>query len=312
MKRLTIIATLHLAALEASAQRAEFAEYSIFGVGEAPDDGYDTFLAASQSPIAQNQVFFNRTDLTDLDQNWTWSVQMSNVSMSNASLSNSDPPPNAHVALTTYNFGWPEGDNINNATRLSTPSVRGGREGNLQPNSTACIWLLSGAKFPQNVSDKWDSSSSDCTSALGEDCVQAIMSGLGLDCESGAFTSNRTFRESCASSFGVLGSWGVNAQPFGNSRDRNATDVLEKGEALAWHLSNPYQADNDTIFEDEKSRLHVIGLSVTSQLNTVSFLRREYVLCNRVSASESSASLQRGNMAILGLTTVLAALYLYV
>lgn len=117
MKRLTIIATLHLAALEASAQRAEFAEYSIFGVGEAPDYGYDTFLAASQSPIAQNQVFFNRTDLTDLDQNWTWNVQMSNVSMSNVSLSNSDPPPNAYVALTTYNFGWPKGDNINNATR---------------------------------------------------------------------------------------------------------------------------------------------------------------------------------------------------
>lgn len=212
MKRLIALATLHLAALSVSAQRTQFPDYSIFGVGEAPRDGYDTYLAASRSPIASNEIIYNRTDLTDLGQNWTWTVQMSNVSMSNASLSNSDPPPNAHVALTTYDFGWPEGDDLNEAVRLSSRPVRGGSEGNLPPNSTGCIWVLSGAKFPQNVSDKWDSSSSDCTSALGEDCVQAIMSGLGNLCVSSAFSSNITFRESCADSFGVLGTWGINAQ----------------------------------------------------------------------------------------------------
>ncbi|KAM3420921.1 hypothetical protein BST61_g4156 [Cercospora zeina] len=309
MKLLTTLATLQFAALGACAQ---YPAYSVFSTGEAPEDGYETFLAAGQMPRESHGISFDRSDSTPQGQNWTWTLQMTNVPMPNASFSNMDPPPNARVAFTTYSFEWPEGDNLNDAVRLSSLPVRGGDEGNSPPNSTSCIWLLFSAKFPQNVSDKWDPSSSDCTSALGADCVQAIRSGLSSSCRSSDFTSNSTFRESCADSFGAMEtSWGTIAVPFGNSTDRNVTDVLTKGQTFAWDLSDPYAADNDTVLKAEKHRLHVIGLTVNEQIKSVSQLQSRQVLCNRATDRISSgAGSLRHDMMTLSFASVLAALFL--
>lgn len=186
--------------------------YLQFNATAAPPDNSETFLNAATTPNATHDVLFNLTDGNSLGQNWTWTVSITDVASSptyenrtydTASMNyttQSITYPDYRQAYTTYDFSWPGmSENVNDAVRSSSSSSR--------PSiSSACLWMVS-ATFSKNVSDKWDSSSSDCTSALGESCVAAIRSGISSDggeCNSRSFQSNRTFRESCASSFGSV------------------------------------------------------------------------------------------------------------
>ncbi|KAF2209069.1 hypothetical protein CERZMDRAFT_100819 [Cercospora zeae-maydis SCOH1-5] len=146
------IATLHFAVLGAYAQ---FPEYSVFSIGEAPEDRYETFVAAAQAPSASHMEFSLNAQTRHLK---------------------------ATKAAPTHSMPWSQAG-------------------------------------------------------------------------------------------------GVIAAPFGNSTDRNATDVLTKGKTFAWGLRDPYAADNTTVFEAEKHRLHVIGLSVNEQINTFSQVQSAPKFC---------------------------------
>lgn len=191
--------------------------YQAFGANSsAPADGYATFRAADRTPNETHQVTFNRDNTITSGKNWTWTLKISDVLMPNYtgtdldSLRPSDPQ-NAHVAFTTYDFAWPEGGNLNQAV---------GKGENLNSAvatlNPSCMYMIY-AQWPSNVSEKYDPSSSDCTSALGDDCVNAILTGLHGEagCETQNFPTNSQFIDQCDDSFGALlgagGGWAVQA-----------------------------------------------------------------------------------------------------
>lgn len=187
--------------------------YVGFGTNSsAPDDGYATFKAADRMPNETHEVMFNRDNTITSGKNWTWTLKISNVAMPNDTgfdigAQRSVDYPNAHVAFTTYDFGWPQGGNLNQA-------VAKGENLNSAITNTypSCMYLI-WAMWPANVSEKYDSSSSDCTSALGQDCVNKLLGGMqgGAECESNNFPSYLANEDSCQDSFGAIegGGWAV-------------------------------------------------------------------------------------------------------
>ncbi|KAF2723501.1 hypothetical protein K431DRAFT_344723 [Polychaeton citri CBS 116435] len=281
-------------------------------LGYAPPDGTTTFLDASNNPNVSNSVafvHFNGSDTTSNDviaQNWTWTVKVSDVFMPNASTTNdSNLPvvPNAHVAYTTYDFSWPEPGGLNNA--ISTEANATGAP------IQSCAWIISGL-FPQKVSKSWDSSSSNCISALGAGCVQGlqnlISTASGTSCESQSVNLlDPDFTKACASSLNAIHSteegeafWPRN---FGNATASNAAS-LQKGEVFSYSLSPPYTPSNMSIFDSEADNLHVLALTG----NTVN------VLCNRgsgggeVAATGSASSQTNVHMTIIGIVAVTAGM----
>lgn len=179
---------------------------SAFNLGSAPADGYVTFAAASSNPNVSHTVSFRHYNGSSTDdtvsQDWTWTISVSDVLMPNASTE----LQNAHVAYTTYEFSWPESGNLNEALSAEVNSS--------SPSSVvpSCAFIIS-APFSTDISSKWDPDSSDCTSALGADCVATLTSLIGQgkdeDCMSVHFSwQDPAFQKDCTSAFNTVGSDG--------------------------------------------------------------------------------------------------------
>jgi hypothetical protein len=161
----------------------------------SPSSGFATFQAADQAPNASHSVTFEHSRLGI----WNWTVRVSDVALANTS----QILPDAHVAYTTYSFGWPTQGTLQDALDAEVaqqPSLA---------SSDSCAILID-ALFPPNVTAKFDGST--CTSMLGAECVDALATLMGSvksDC-SGLGMSLDGIQTSCASSFGPAlgGSYG--------------------------------------------------------------------------------------------------------
>lgn len=164
MIRHTVLLPIFSALLQSATAQSTYADYVTFGGNSsAPINGYQSFRKADQMPNETHSVTF---DHSSIHKNWTWTVKISDVVMPNSTGTNLDtltpnPPPNAHVAFTTYDFAWPGGGSLNDAVRegenLNSP---------ISSSNPSCMYMII-TSFPLNVSEKYDPSSSDCTSALG-------------------------------------------------------------------------------------------------------------------------------------------------
>lgn len=213
MKTITITLSVLATFLESASAVLGNANYVAFDANSsAPRDGYQIFRNADRTPNETHAVGFKFASTNN--QNWTWTLKASDVVMPNSTGTNLDtlepnPPANAHVAYTTYDFSWPQGGSLNDA--VSDPI----NEGSFGPSCMYMIW----ATFPLNVSAKYDPSSSDCTSALGAACVSAIVSQIraGQECQTNNFPIYSNYQDDCADSFGAIEDGGFATQAYGES-----------------------------------------------------------------------------------------------
>jgi hypothetical protein len=130
--------------------------------------------------------------------------------------------PDARVAYTTYSFTWPENGTLNNALFAELNST----SGNYYIESQA--YILSGL-FPSNVSDKWDPNSSDCTSALGSECVAKLTllnkNGGGVD-----------LRQACPDTFGVTPT--SDASQSAGDFTQGGGELRDPGPYMPWWLDS--------------------------------------------------------------------------
>jgi hypothetical protein len=164
-----------------------------------PSRGYASLTAADQLPNATHSINFQHAN----SGLWNWTVRVSDVSMPNAS----QLIPDAHVAYTTYSFSWPGQGTLQDALNAEA------EQESILTHYSSCAVLFD-ALFPTNVTDKFDDSSSDCTSMLGAECVKALTTLVGSvngDCK-GFSIPTTLIQEQCASSFGVAlgGGYGFN------------------------------------------------------------------------------------------------------
>lgn len=174
----------------------------------APNEGYATFMEADQSPNASHSVQFAHYDTILGDpmndtilKNWTWTVKVSDVYMPNASIYNGSL---TNVAYTTYDFSWPEQGSLNSALRAEVNASLG-------EYYPSCAFLIT-AHFPEHVSKRWDGTS-DCSSALGSKCVEALTNRIHAseNCVSSFPSGNPDFMTACEDSFGSVNNdgWGI-------------------------------------------------------------------------------------------------------
>ncbi|KAF7191757.1 hypothetical protein HII31_06802 [Pseudocercospora fuligena] len=270
--------------------RDQIPNYLIFNASQSvPTNGYDSFQTASQNPNATHTVNFNYNNVTEAGRNWSWTLEISDVPMPNATYYNNTSRqnvtlPNAHVALTTYDLSWPEGETLDDAA-----------------DARSCLYMIYG-RFQPNVLDLYDSSSSSCDTVLGEECLGAIRDAMrpGRSCETSNFPRLNSLPASCGNSLGqTTGGMAVNAYPFGEGGEVS----FQNGSSYAWVLSPPYSAGNDTAFEFEESQLHMVAITTGSDVQ---------LLCNRISAQSSSGesgAMQRKAERLALLLSSIAILY---
>lgn len=123
-------------------------------------------------------------------QNWTWTLSTSQVA-------NSTFAPDALFAYTTYSFDWPLDGNVNDAVSSATRNYLD------LGVDTQCLYNV-WADFPQRVSNAWDPTSSDCSSAIGDECVQYLLQNMRNTsvCSSSNFPTRVQSESPCESSFG--------------------------------------------------------------------------------------------------------------
>lgn len=157
----------------------------INGSSHGPHEGFETFQSADQNPDAKHSVTFDLNLGTSGREQWTWTLQSSNVSFPNISTS----VPDAHVAYTTWHF-----------------SVMDSRQDPDTPSSTPTCVSIVDIDFPSNVSSSWDSNTANCTSAIGSECEQAILHNTIVKdhCDSSNFLVSATM-DACKAAFGNHG-----------------------------------------------------------------------------------------------------------
>ncbi|QIW99550.1 hypothetical protein AMS68_005068 [Peltaster fructicola] len=228
-------------------------------IGRLPLNGTETFLQAVPHANASNTVPY-RYDLSQNGPDWSWTVNVTDVSMPNASTD----LMNARVSYTTYSFGWPFNLTLPETIQYYANSSRGQAQ-------DARLLLPLEYTIPQNTSAAYkDSDSGSCNNALGNDCVTALLQSIGSGGPS-TFTSNACngmlYADDRKSFF-------VQAIPFGS------VPVLSNHTYL-WEESAAYASNDTAIFEFETGRLHVIGI-VSSAGNT-------QLLCNRAGAAAAAS-----------------------
>ena len=117
------------------------------------------FEQAAHSPNVTNTVPFS----LDNANGWEWRVNITNVAMRNASTT----VPDAHIAYTTWDLHWP-GDGSLDDELTTLPNASPGAAG-----PTLCAYVVYGPVASERYTD--------CSTAIGDECVQSMMSDLASD-----------------------------------------------------------------------------------------------------------------------------------
>lgn len=160
------------------------------GNSSAPWFSNDTFKKAAQRPDAISVVNFQQSD-----RDWTWTLQISNVSYANIT----DRIPDAHVAYTTWHIAAETNGSYN-------PEKPG-----LYSSAPTCIFYVD-FHFPSSVSDNWNDDSARCTSAIGSECESTILDAMTVsdECDSSNWLAH-DFNDSCG---GMTGHHGFSIQSY--------------------------------------------------------------------------------------------------
>lgn len=168
--------------------------YLQFNVGDgAPINGWSTLSAADRTPNATHEVPFNLST-TAAGQDWTFELRISDVKLPNHTTGN-PPKPNAHVAYISYHIGWSSDQGLDEAVADAL---------DISPESDvrrqSCLTLFD-IHFPQETSNRWQNNSSDCTSALGEECVRSVMDAFDFEDDCSQLSVNLSNHTACQDAF---------------------------------------------------------------------------------------------------------------
>lgn len=180
----------------------------------APNNTYVQFHGnASKAPPFNTNSFieannnFNVSNTVNVtfphNNQWSWNLQYSDVSIPNISTTISG----ARVAYMSWNF-W-----IAYEAHKGLQNLNEGDEA-----KPTCVYYIDAPTLPANVSNAWDGTSSSCASALGNECVEAILNGTYItdDCNSGNMASP-FHNDACKAAF--EGPW-YSFQGYGKSASR--------------------------------------------------------------------------------------------
>lgn len=227
---------------------------------------------------------------------WTWRVNVSDFSAPNAE--GYDPARDPHVVTSTYDLNWPGGDNLTAALGI--------------PNAGICVTFVDAPyDWPVNVTNAYtedDTNSSSCVGALGQACVDAILS-MGRAASLGRgqclLPAESWFQLSqCQSTLGYASvsyrssSIASRALGFLNS---SATVARYDGEAWFGTLSGPQYGSGSGEYYTIANRLHIAlvnpVLPTEEPINGTpgGWSQDPQLLCMRVNATKLSTKDPNGD-----------------
>ncbi|KAK3118030.1 hypothetical protein LTR53_000067 [Teratosphaeriaceae sp. CCFEE 6253] len=199
---------------------------------------------------------------------WQWRVNTTNVATPNATSENPSVvtvTPDPHVAYTTYDLSWSgDGTLTDELARLANTTQ--GDPGVV----SMCAYVVYGKLVNTTVTD--------CASALGDQCLQSLMSDLAVASSTGGSCSWTP--SSTSNGCGDLLSntpRGLSTIGFqlGNStlQSNASAPALRKGESFFYHSSEAAPATDLTYLAEAERTVQILALEVggLSQMLCMSF-----------------------------------------
>ncbi|KAK7994051.1 hypothetical protein PG989_007432 [Apiospora arundinis] len=237
--------------------------------------------------------WYNGTNMTNKEIEWTWRVNISDFYASNAAPRSSELGvlENPHVVLNTYDFSWPGAKNLS---------------AHLGSKDPLCISTGVAYTFPANVTNGYangDTNSLDCGAALGDACRDAILRESSVSILNHGLCAREkpwnTLPE-CAGRIGLdekvsrlPGSWRWNFNVANGSKtapDRTDGRQIphvpnpDSGSGLYAFNSWPRNATNLSEYYEATNRLHVVLIDMTDIGDGET--RKPSLLCMRVNTTK--------------------------
>ncbi|KAK5680553.1 hypothetical protein LTS10_007485 [Elasticomyces elasticus] len=222
----------------------------------AGDGALQLFRDASRTPISTGTNEFNVGN----GESWQWRVNVTNVAVANATDLEQDLGSDPHVAYTTYDLRWPGSGTIND----QLASMANDSESGLgSTNLTMCAYATYGFKASKQESD--------CSSALGDQCVQSVLSSIALNGDDPTCSGVPSFigLQGCEGIMDHTTGNGLTSVgfPLGNSTVRpNITEhARNQSDSFFYVTDIASPGDNLTQLEEHQNALQMIILQTGGQ-----------------------------------------------
>ncbi|KAK3110252.1 hypothetical protein LTR53_015643 [Teratosphaeriaceae sp. CCFEE 6253] len=235
------------------------------GGGYGPNAAPVLFAEAARDPIDTNTQSFTFGSGT---AEWQWRVNVTNVATPNATSENPSVvtvTPDPHVAYTTYDLSWSGDGTLTDELARLANTTQG------DPGAVSmCAYVVYGKLVNTTVTD--------CASALGDQCLQSLMSDLAVASSTGGSCS--WVPSSTSNGCGDLLSntpHGLSTIGFqlGNStlQSNASAPALRKGESFFYHSSEAAPATDLAYLAEAEQTLQILALEVggLSQMLCMSF-----------------------------------------
>ncbi|KAH8898664.1 hypothetical protein GQ53DRAFT_758932 [Thozetella sp. PMI_491] len=256
---------------------------------DVDDSSMELIVAAKKSPNITRSVTFklfssNIEESQNLQNiEWTWRANISDVDVPHVHVSNSQTLHDPHIMAETFDFSWPGGGSL--YTSLNGSS------------SPFCVTTLADLAAPANVSNLYTNSntnSTDCTSVLGQNCVNAIAGSLkspnGNTCNSP--DQSWSALPECADTLGYALSLSPGRRDSlstvnlnGNGTSPSFGNVAQQSGQEFWApMTGGFDGKNTSEFLRLSTGLKVVAFKATIPTGTHK-VDTSQVLCMRVNAS---------------------------
>ncbi|KAF2718848.1 hypothetical protein K431DRAFT_287307 [Polychaeton citri CBS 116435] len=248
---------------------------------------------ANSNPNASHSVRFNPYEVGDSNLQFTWTVNVTDISVPSGSRAVSSSVDNPRVINTVHSFSWPEsaGEYLNDTLPGTNPST------------PFCISLFYNG-LPDNVTDAYtsgDANNASCAPALGDACVNALTGALNY----GAGVAGCPTVSAWIDLPECRGT-GLNVSSIASTsiNDRsnltyapNATSSypLGSGNSFAFYQGDVYSGSNASALEEGESRLQLMVVSNAVRQGEATAWNSQ-ALCMRV-RTDTSAAVPRGVVA---------------
>ncbi|KAK5735006.1 hypothetical protein LTR17_008496 [Elasticomyces elasticus] len=229
------------------------------GAGGLPDEAPVLFRDASSTPISTGTTEFNVGN----GESWQWRVNVTNVAVANATDLEQDLGSDPHVAYTTYDLRWPGSGTLNDQlARMANDSESGLGSSDSSTNLTMCAYITYGIKASKQETD--------CSSALGDQCMQGILSSLalnGADPTCAGLPSITTIQGCDAIMGSTDGSLSTVGMQLGNStvRPNITAHARNQSDTFFYVTDIASPGDNLTQLEEHQTALQMIILQTGGQ-----------------------------------------------
>ncbi|KAI1322374.1 hypothetical protein F5Y16DRAFT_42005 [Xylariaceae sp. FL0255] len=205
-------------------------------------------------PFASVEGLDNDSAAQDLE--FSWRINISDFSAPNAASSDFNAVTDPHIISASYDFTWSGNSNLSSFFGGTTPSF--------------CFGIFSTPDMPVNVTNAYTSDDdSDCTKALGSDCVKAILAKNTFsgdpDDGHGCISDEWSTIPECASTLGyvlqVVGE--ADVDEFGAGF--NDTRIFSEAGGWYAHISGAQNGSGSDDYYFQANRLHVALLNPVIQ-----------------------------------------------